>query len=224
MTPRTNVVWINVADPDDVQRQTLRDARHTRIPLCRGNLDNVVGVVQAKDLLNLYLTGSPFEVEPSAHPALFVPESMSALQLLEQFRRSREQIALVIDEFGGVAGLVSLQDGLEAIVGDIPSATGQAGVAMVARPDGSWLIDGAISFDEATDRLDLDDLPDSRDGCNTLAGFVLAALGHIPVTGERFSASGWTFEVIDMDGHRVDKVLATPIAAESTPDAPSRIA
>ncbi|MDQ3692404.1 MAG: hemolysin family protein [Chloroflexota bacterium] len=221
MTPRPSVVWIDLDDPDDLQRQTLRDARHTRIPLCRGNLDHVVGVVQAKDLLNLYLTGSPFEVERSAHPALFVPETMSALQLLEQFRRSREQIALVIDEFGGVAGLVSLQDVLEAIVGDIPSATGQADAAMVARPDGSWLIDGAISFDEAADRLNFDDLPDSRGGFHTLAGFVLAAIGHIPVTGERFSASGWAFEVIDMDGHRVDKVLATPIAAETTPDSTS---
>lgn len=209
MTPRTNVVWLDLGDSGAEQRQQLRDTKHTRFPVCRADLDHVVGVVHAKDLLNPLLDGGRLDLAGAARPALFVPESVSALQLLEQFQRGHDQIALVVDEFGGIAGLVSLQDVLEAIVGDIPVPGAPENPLIVTRPDGSWLLDGTLPFDEAAELLDLTEDAGVRGGFHTLAGFVLAELGHIPTTGERFTAASWAFEVVDMDGHRVDRVLVT---------------
>jgi putative hemolysin len=208
MTPRTNVVWLDLTDTESEHRRQLHDTNHTRFPVCHGDLDNVAGVVHTKDLLNPLLNGGRLDIEGAARPALFVPESVSALQLLEQFRREHDQIALVVDEFGGIAGLVSLQDVLEAIVGDIPVPGAPQHPLIAARPDGSWLLDGTLPFDEAAELLDLDEDAGTRGGFHTLAGFVLTELGHIPATGERFTAENWQFEVVDMDGNRVDKVLA----------------
>lgn len=221
MTPRRNVVWLDLSDSEDQQRQTILAAPHARFPVCHDNLDTVIGVVRTKELLNRVLAGASLDLEQLAHPALFVPETMSALALLEHFQRSHEQLALVIDEFGGVAGLVSLQDVLEAIVGDIPSAGAAADPMMMARPDGSWLLDGALPFDEVAELLHLDENAGPRGGFHTLAGYVLAEIGHIPATGERFSTPEWELEVVDMDGHRVDKILATPAPTRETVEQPA---
>lgn len=209
MTPRTNVLWLDLSDTEAEQRQQLRDSKHTRLPVCRDDLDNVVGVVHAKDLLNPLLDGGHLDLAGAARPALFVPESVSALQLLEQFQRGHDQIALVVDEFGGIAGVVSLQDVLEAIVGDIPIPGAPENPLIVTRPDGSWLLDGTLPFDEAAELLDLAEDAGMRGGFHTLAGFVLAELGHIPATGERFRIGVWELEVIDMDGHRIDTILVS---------------
>jgi putative hemolysin len=211
MTPRPSVVWLDVDDAEEEQRRRIVEANHTRFPVCQGDLDRVIGVVRTKDVLNRVLSGESLDVARSAHPALFVPESMSALQLLERFRRSHEQLALVVDEYGGVAGLVTLQDVLEAIVGHIPAAGGPANPMMVARPDGSWLLDGALAFDDAAELLGLDPNAGELDGFHTFAGFILAELGHIPAVGETLPIPGWQAEVVDMDGNRVDQLLVTPV-------------
>lgn len=211
MTPRPSVDWINTTEPEELQRRQIIETPHARFPVCHGDLDHVIGVVQTKELLNRLLSGETLEIERCAHPALFVPESMSALQLLEQFRRSQEQLALVIDEFGGVAGLVTLQDVLEAIVGHVPVAGAPANPMMVQRPDGSWLLDGALPYDEAARLLGLDPEAGSRGGFHTLAGYVLAELGQIPAAGDLLPIPGWQVEIVDMDGHRIDQLLVVPI-------------
>jgi putative hemolysin len=209
MTPRTSVIWLDQEDSVEEIKSTILESPHSRFPVATGDLDHVSGIVRTKDLLNQMMVGGPLNLEQSLRPAVFVPESMSALQLLEQLRRSHDQIAVVIDEFGGVAGIVSLQDVLEAIVGDIPSPGAPANPQMVQRPDGSWLLDGTLPYDEVADLLTMDDDAGTRGGFHTLAGFVLAELGHIPTAGEHFRNGEWDFEVIDMDGHRVDKVLVS---------------
>jgi putative hemolysin len=218
MTPRPSVHWLDIDDPEEHQRRQIVETNHTRFPVCQDDLDRVVGVVRTKDLLNQILSGKPLDVAGSAHPALFVPESLSALELLERFRRSREQLALVVDEFGGIAGLVTLQDVLEAIVGHIPAAGAPTNPMMVARPDGSWLLDGALAFDDAAELLGLDPEAGNQGGFHTLAGYILAELGHIPAVGERLSIPGLDVEVVDMDGNRIDQLLVTP--ASRTGSAP----
>ena len=211
MMPRTNVVWFDVdASPMTVQGLMLASP-HSRFPVCRRDLDQVLGVVNAKDIVVRALAGEALDLENAARPAMFVPESMTLLQLLEQFRRMREHMAIVIDEFGGVAGIVTLQDVLEAIVGDIPSEETAENPAIVRRADGSLLLDGAIPYAEAAELLGLDERAGVAGGFHTLAGYVLSELGHIPDAGEQFTAPGWRLEVVDMDGHRVDKVIAMAI-------------
>lgn len=213
MTPRTNVIWLDLEDSEEEIKRTILESPHSRFPVASGDLDHVSGIVRTKDLLNQIISGKPLSVEQSLRPAVFVPETVSALHLLEQLRRSHDQLAIAIDEFGGVAGIVSLQDVLEAIVGDIPSPGSSPNPQIVQRPDGSWLMDGAMPYDEVAEMLKLDEDAGTRGGFHTLAGFVLAELGHIPEAGERFRVEDWEFEVVDMDGRRVDKVLVSAAPA-----------
>lgn len=206
MTPRPDIVWLDLDDdPAEVWRK-ITTTTFTRFPVARGALDAIAGVVRARDLLTSAGRGDSLSLESVLQPPLLVPESTPALRVLEILKRARSQMALILDEYGGVSGLVTLEDILQAIVGDI-SDEAQPTEA-VRRLDGSWLLDGALPVDEMQELLDLDDLPGAGDYL-TVAGFIMRQLGHIPSAGDRFTWENCEFEVVDMDGRRVDKVLVS---------------
>jgi putative hemolysin len=221
MTPRTDLEWIDrTAPPADVVTR-LRASNVTRFVVADGRVDNVVGVVAAKDLLDQILEGAPLSVPAAMRQPLVLPDTLSALDALERMRGDPIGMALVLDEYGSFEGVVTASDLLEAIVGELgvpePSES-----APVTRHDGSLLLDGMMASDELKARLDLPDLP--RQGTyHTVAGLMLALLQRVPKEGDRIAWAGWRFEIVDMDGRRVDKVLAVKEeAAEAGPAAPSR--
>jgi putative hemolysin len=211
MTPRIEIVWLDLEDsPEEVKRNII-DSPYSRFPVAIGDLDQIQGVVQAKDLLARSLTGQPLDLKACLETPLYVPESTPALKLLDFFRESRTHLALVIDEFGGLQGLVTLTDILRAIVGDILSVDEVSESEAVRREDGSWLLDGMLPLDEFTEIFQLSSLPNVEKGYyQTLGGFVMDFLGRIPSVGDNFEWGGLRFEVVDMDGFRVDKVLVIP--------------
>ena len=216
MNPRTEVDWLDLEDPLEEVRRKITASRYSRLPVARGSLDDVVGVVQAKDLLGLCLGGEPLDLQAALRPALFLPESATALQLLETFKATGETMCLVIDEYGGSQGLVTATDVLETVVGDLGMMGEPNQPRAVQREDGSWLVDGLMQVDEVREALGLDMLPAEEDeSYQTLGGFMMAHLGRIPVAADHFETSGLRFEVVDMDERRVDKVLITRIEAES---------
>ena len=211
MTPRTEIVWLNREASAQEIRRTITESVHSRFLVADGSLDNVLGVVHAKDLLAHMLGEQVVNLEATLQQPLYVPESMRALKVLELFKQSGTHIALVIDEYGGIQGLVTPSDILEAIVGDLPEAGEEVEPLAVQRADGSWLLDGMLPVDEFKDLLDLGELPGEDQGIyQTLAGFVIMQLGRIPVAADYFVWEGFKIEVVDMDGNRVDKVLVTP--------------
>jgi putative hemolysin len=202
MTPRTEITWLNLDDSDEENRRKIIQCPHSRMPVCRGGLDNVVGILRAKHVLNRCLDGQPFDIQATLYEPLFVPESRLASKALELLKQTRRHMVLVVGEHGGIEGLVTLQDILEEIVGDIerPQA--------VQREDGSWLLDGLLPVNELKEILRVKELPGESDGhYETLGGFVMTYLGHIPSASDHFEWNGLYFEVVDMDGRRVDKVL-----------------
>jgi putative hemolysin len=211
MTPRTEIVWLDREASALEIRRTITESAHSRFLVADGSLDNVLGVVHAKDLLAHILGEQVVNLEATLQQPLYVPESMRALKVLELFKQSGTHIALVIDEYGGIQGLVTPSDILEAIVGDLPEAGEQVEPLAVQRPDGSWLLDGMLPVDEFKDLFDLGELPGEDQGIyQTLAGFVIMQLGRIPAATDYFIWEGLKIEVVDMDGNRVDKVLVTP--------------
>lgn len=216
MTPRTEIYWLDLEDSPDTIRQMLFHSPFSNLPVARGNLDHVEGIVQAKDLLAQSLESEHLDVAGAIKLAQFVPESLPALHVLERFRSSGIHIALVIDEYGGLQGLVTIMDVVEAIVGELPSAGSGEDSEIVRRPDGSWLFSGMVPVDEFLLAVGLKDLPDfDRGGYETLGGFVMAHLGRIPVSGDSFELNDVKFEIMDMDGMRVDKILVTPPDGET---------
>lgn len=212
MTPRTEMTWLDLDDSLEDNMQKILSSGHSRFPVGQESLDNIQGMVRAKDLLNRTLSNQPVDLKACLREPLFVPESAAASDVLQQFKKTGKHMALVISEHGGVEGLVTIYDLLEEIVGDIeaPQAT--------EREDGSWLLDGLMPVDDLKDLFDLKDLPgEDESNYQTLGGFVMAHLGRIPAAGDRFENSGLSFEVLDMDGRRVDKVLVKPLAPD-TPD------
>jgi putative hemolysin len=208
MTPRHEIAWVDVnAAPAELQRR-LGAHRHSRLLVCDGGLDNVVGQVRAKDLLALCLAGEPLDLKSVLRRPLFVPESLPALKALEQLKQTGTHLAVVVDEHGGTQGLFTHHDVMEAIVGGIPSSDNREESPAVRREDGSWLMDGWLPADEVKRLLGVQKLPgEERGDFETLAGLVLMHFGRIPAAGEHFSAGGMYFEVVDMDRRRVDKVL-----------------
>jgi putative hemolysin len=218
MTPRPDMLWINVESSEEALRQELASSEYSRLPVCQGTLDKVLGIVQVKDLLAQVLRGENLNPEGCLRKPLFVPETAPARQVLEKFRESGMDLALVVDEFGSIQGLVTLNDMLEALVGELPSDEALTDSEVVQREDGSWLIDGSVSLEELEYRIE--ELPRfQRASYRTLGGFVMAQLGHIPLIADRFHWQGFCFEVMDMDGNRVDKVLLSTLPeAEATGD------
>lgn len=215
MTPRPDIVWLDIADPvPDLLREVM-DSPFSRFPVAQGNIDNLLGVLDAKTLLRPCAGGSPPDIQALLRKPLVVPETMPALNLLAEFRQSEIPFALVADEFGSILGVVTTDDVLQSILGDLGGATADDGErACVVRADGSWLIAGFMPVDEMRDTLQLDPLPGEEEGhYRTMAGFVMYQLGHLPTAGEAFEHAGLRFEVVDMDANRVDKVLVAPAAS-----------
>ena len=211
MTPRTEIVWLNRDAPAEEIRRRLSESSHSRLLIADGSLDNILGVVHAKDLLLQCLGERSVDLTRTLQQPLYVPETMPALEVLELFKQSRTHIALAVDEYGGIQGLVTPNDILEAIVGDLPVAGEAAEPLAVQREDGSWLLDGMLPVDEFKALLHLGPLPGEDQGVyQTLAGFVIMQLGRIPAPADHFGWEGMKIEVVDMDGNRVDKVLVIP--------------
>jgi len=214
MAPRTEVVWLDLDDPIEVTQRKIVSSTYSRFPVARGGLDSVVGIVQAKDLLAESLAGRAVNLLAILHKPIFIPESTPAFHVLELLRKSSVQMVLVIDEFGGFQGLVTLFDILESIVGEIPETSEFVEREVVQREDGSWLVDGMLPIDEFKDIFRINELPDEERGYyQTVGGFVMSYLGHIPNPSDHFEWSGFRFEVMDMDGMRIDKVLIAPITS-----------
>jgi magnesium and cobalt exporter, CNNM family len=212
MTPRSDVVWLDVADPPEEIRNKIISSHHTRFPVCDQSLDNLLGIVQIKDLLGEQNSLEPYRIKGRLTVPLFIYEGTRGLKTLETFKKSASRVAVVLDEFGTVLGLVTLSDILQAIVGDMPTKPeSQEQPAAVQRPDGSWLLDGLMALDEFRDLFELVSLPEGD--FHTLAGFVVTQLGHIPRIAESFEWQGLSFEIVDMDGNRVDRILVKRIEA-----------
>jgi putative hemolysin len=216
MTPRMDIYYLDVGNPIEESRRRLIESPHSVIPVCRNGLDNVLGVIEAKDLLRRALSGEELKLTAAIRPANYIPKSLSPVQLLEEFKRSKIALALVVDEYGEVAGLATLKDVMEAIVGDLPSEeTEDEEPEATQREDGSWLLDGTLTIEKFKQLFELETLPDEASGnFHTIGGFVMLQLGHVPRASDRFEAAGLQFEVVDMDRNRVDKILVSS-AAES---------
>ena len=210
LTPRSNIVYVDIRDSVDTLREKLREQPHSVLPLCDGSLDKVLGFVRSTKVLERFLERGQPDLPSLAEPPLFVPETMTLMKLLEQFKRTHLPIALVVDEFGDVEGLVSFTDVISSIVGDLPMEPGEE-PAIVQREDGSWLLDGAVDLDTALRTLEAEAMisDEDRQHFHTLGGLAMVALGRVPRTGDVFERGDYRFEVVDMDGNRVDRVLAS---------------
>ena len=212
MTPRPDIVWLDLEDTAEENRKKMLDSCHSRFPVCQGGLDNVLGIMHVTDLLARSLSGQQLDLTVSLRQPVFVPESTRGLKILEVFKQTGIHLALVVDEYGVIQGLVTLNDIMVEIVGDVPSAGELEEPQAVQREDGSWLLDGMLPVDEFFEIFEIDEIPtDHRGSYQTLGGFVITHLGRIPSAADYFEWESLRFEVMDMDGNRVDKVLVTPM-------------
>jgi putative hemolysin len=211
MTPRTQVEWIDLADPEAEQRVKLLASPYSRFPVCDGGAQNVVGMVQVKDLAAAALAGKPFDLRAAVRKPVFIPDTVTALRALEMFKKSGEPMAFVVDEYGDFEGIVTLNDILQALVGDIAAPGEETDPSVVKRDDGSWLLDGMLGLDHLRGITGLAALPQEEEAdFHTLGGFMMSRINRVPVVGDKFNLEGWRFEVVDMDGRRVDRVLVVP--------------
>jgi putative hemolysin len=221
MTPRVDIEWVGVDITNDELREFLASHSHTEFVVCDDNLDNVLGTVRSAELLPAILRGGDIQLRPLIREPLFVPDSMPVFKLLDAFRSSHRHVAIVMDEFGAVEGLVTVGDLLEGLVGTLPADPSEATGSIVARPDGSFLVDGSAPIEEVASKFEFERPADEAGAYHTMAGFVLARLGHIPRVAEFSDWNGFRFEVVDMDGRRVDKVLVSRVPSpQSPPTAP----
>ncbi|MEO7056582.1 MAG: hemolysin family protein, partial [Caldimonas sp.] len=211
MIPRAEIVWLGASSTADDVMRVIGGTEHSRYPVCRGGLDDVLGVISAQQLLQQAIRGKPLDVDEDLQAPVFVPETLSGMELLEHFRASPTQIVFVVDEYGEVQGMITVRDVLEAITGEFGAQAGEDSWA-VQRTDGSWLFDGLIPTQELKDRLELKELPEEDRGrYNTLAGMIMLLLGRLAHTTDSVEWEGWRFEVVDLDGKRVDKVLVSAL-------------
>ncbi len=213
MTPRTEVVWLDITDSVEEIRTKIADCPFSRFPVRQDSLDTIVGIVKSRDLLLESLSDKEFDLKSLLKPAYFIPETMFASRALELFREKKTELLLVVDEFGGLQGLLTINDLLEEIVGAMEFEEPQA----TQRQDGSWLLDGMLEADEFKELFNFNSLP-HEDEYETLSGFMMTSLGRVPQPSDSFEWNGFLFEVIDMDGRRVDKVLVTTLAKSNTPE------
>lgn len=209
MIPRLEIEWLDLKEDPVKLRAKIESSKHNRFPVCNGDLDEVVGLVRAKDVLNEILYKGTFDLEKLAWPPVFVPENMRVLQLVDLFKKTPNHIALVTDEYGGIQGLITLHDVLESIVGEVPTTS--AGVTethIFQRKDGSWMVDGMLPIDELKEHFELDSLPDEEKGSyRTLGGFCMRQMGSIPNVGDSFYWGGLLFRISKMEGRRVEKII-----------------
>jgi putative hemolysin len=213
MTPRTDVDWIDLEDDPFEIREWLIKTPRSRLPVAEGAQDNMLGVVQARELLAAFLADRPFDIRTSIRSAPVIPDTLNALDALDVLRKSDVPMALVHDEYGHFEGIVTPADILDAIAGAFRSDEGGAEPEAVQREDGSWLLAGWMPADEMADQLGIT-LPERRD-YETVAGLVISEVQHLPEVGEAVEAFGWRFEVVDLDGRRIDKVLVSRVVAEA---------
>jgi putative hemolysin len=208
MVPRTDMTVLFTDDTADDLLSKISESGHSSFPVCENDMDNVLGVVFAKDLLVRYMNGQPIDLKASMKEPMFIPESMPALKALELFKKSGKHTALIIDEYGGLQGLITIHDIMESVVGDISQ---EDSPRAVRRDDGSWLVDGMMPVEEYKKALEIDSLPDEESGTyQTVGGLIMANLHRIPSVGNKLTVEGYTYEVVDMDGLRVDKILVKP--------------
>jgi putative hemolysin len=215
MTPRPRVVWLDGEDPPEENWRKIAASSHTRFPVCAGDLDTVLGIITVKELWARLIAGESSDLRtlPLA-PPVYVLERQPALKLFEVFQNPGVELALVMDEHGGIQGIVTLGDLTEALVGDAATFGKRRQYQPVQRPDGSWLLDGLMPIDEVTEHLEIADTPEGSDGrYQSLGGLVFTLMGKVPQAGDAVEWDGWRFEVVDMDGKRIDKVLATRLSA-----------
>src|SRR5215211_5292133 len=213
MTPRTDVDWIDLEDTAFDIRESLIKTPHSRLPVAEGDQDNMIGVVQARELLAAFLAGQPLDLRAHVRTAPVVPDTLDALDALNVLREAEVPMALVHDEYGHFEGVVTPADILDAIAGAFRSDEETSEPEAVRRDAGSWLLAGWMPADEMAEQLGLV-LPENR-SYETVAGLVIGELQHLPATGEAVETLGWRFEVLDMDGRRIDKVLATRLGADN---------
>lgn len=204
MTPRTEIVWLDVSDTTEEILEKIANCPYSRFPVRQDSLETIVGIVKSRDLLVTTLSKKEIDLEELSKPAIFIPETMLASRALEILKEKNTELLLVVDEFGGVQGLLTINDILEEIVGEMEGEEPQA----TQRQDGSWLLDGMLEVDEFKDIFNLNELPHENE-YETLSGFIMTSLGRLPQTTDHFEWNNLRFEVVDMDGRRVDKVLVT---------------
>jgi putative hemolysin len=206
MTPRTELVWLDITDTIEEVRQKIAACPYSRFPVRQDSLETIVGIVKSRDLLIESLSNKEFDLKSLLRPAFFIPETMFASRALELFKEKNTELLLVVDEFGGLQGLLTINDILEEIVGAMEFEEPQA----TQRQDGSWLLDGMLEVDEFKELFKFNALP-HEDEYETLSGFMMSSLGRVPQAADNFEWNGYRFEVMDMDGRRVDKVLVTTL-------------
>lgn len=208
MIPRMDIEWIDVNISQEALQKLLDSSSHNRFPVCDGELDEVIGLITSKNILNQMLSHGVADIKSAIKPPLFVPENMRIIQLLEMFKKTPDHIAFVTDEYGGLQGLITLHDVLESIIGDVPSTSILPETQIVQRKDGSWLVDGMLPIDELKSQFDIETLPEEEKSTyRTLGGFCMRQMGSIPKVGDSFTWNRFRFKVVKMDGRRVDKVL-----------------
>ena len=219
MTPYTEVVWLDVDDPLQETIERISRSRFVAYPVYKDEQRNLLGVVLLEDLWMQLASGQPLDLKAVLKPPLFIPENALALRALDLFRQTRQRLALVIDEHGSVAGIVTPEDILETVIGDLPDEPQER---IIARSDDSWLVDGMLNIDEFEDYLDQELFPeDERGDYQTMGGFIMMRVGRIPREADHFEWGGLGFEVVDMDGRRVDKILVTRLHAPEEKDSPA---
>ena len=213
MTPRGDIEYFDLSESFEANRQKLLRSAHSRFVVCKGGLDEIVGILRAKSLLDAALEGKSFDFANDVGKPLYVPDTLTMIELLEEFKKHRQHLALVVDEFGELQGLVTMNDVLETLVGDVATVEDASQPDIVRRDDGSWLVDGDIAIERFKEAMGLDhELPDEATGAyRTLGGLAMKLLGRMPKVGDRFTSEGYRFEVIDMDRNRVDKLLITKV-------------
>jgi len=216
MTPRPKVIWLNESDPHDKIWHKIVVSNHSNYPVYEGDRDHVVGIVTVKAIYANVAAGVPVVLKNLAVPPLVVPASQKVLQLVETFKRSGKHVAVAADEFGSIVGLVSLHDVMEAIIGELPSLDARSKPAAKKREDGTWLIDGMLDIESVAEALPEFLVSENTVGAQTLAGYMMKVFGHVPSEGEQVVIQGYNFEVLDMDRHRIDKVL---VVKQGTPSA-----
>ena len=219
MTPRPKMVFLNLDDPDEVNWRKIVSSGHSRYPVYTSHRDQIIGVVSVKAIWANSAFGVPASLRNVMAPPLLVPEAMTVIHLIEQFRKTGQHLALVTDEFGAIQGLVTMIDVMEAIAGDLPERGRRNAPEARKRDDGSWLVDATLLIPDFKDMLELDELPhESTAEYKTAGGFVMTYFGRIPKTGDHFDHEGWRIEVVDMDRHRIDKLLVSRLPEPSKDD------
>jgi putative hemolysin len=213
MVPRPDVIYLDLEDSFEENKGKMHTTGHTRYPVCRGDMDTIFGVVSVRDLWSQVASGKEPDLESIVQEALIIPEHISAMRLLELFRTATTPLAVIMDEYGSVAGIITLHDLMEAIVGDLSTVDQPDDEpAIIQRDDGSWFVDGMLPAEELSSLLALETLPGAKEGYfRTAAGFVMTELGRIPLTGDYVILDGFRFEVTDMDNRRIEKILISKI-------------